>query len=73
MIRYVSGRLAQSLLVMFLVAAVAFALFGFVGDPIRQMITEDGDDPYVVTVEERGQPRPANAEERLERIPAVTV
>ena len=39
----------------------------------RQMINEDGDDPYVVTVEERGQPRPATAEEKLERIPAVTV
>lgn len=47
MIRYVSGRLAQSLLVMFLVAAVAFALFGFVGDPIRQMITEDASQSEI--------------------------
>ncbi|TDT40240.1 assimilatory nitrite reductase (NAD(P)H) large subunit precursor [Halospina denitrificans] len=39
----------------------------------RQMINEDGDDPYVVTVEERGQPRPATDAEKLERIPAVTV
>lgn len=47
MIRYVSGRLAQSLLVMFLVAAVAFSLFGFVGDPIRQMITEDASQAEI--------------------------
>lgn len=47
MIRYVSGRLAQSLLVMLLVAAVAFALFGFVGDPIRQMITEDASQAEI--------------------------
>ncbi len=39
----------------------------------RQMINDDGDDPYVVTVEERDQPRPATAEEKLERIPAVSV
>ncbi|MEQ6885406.1 nitrite reductase large subunit NirB [Salicola sp. Rm-C-2C1-2] len=39
----------------------------------RQMINEDGDDPYVVTVEERGQPRPATNAEKLERIPAVSV
>ena len=39
----------------------------------RQMINDDGDDPYVVTVEEREQPRPATAEEKLERIPAVSV
>lgn len=47
MIRYVSGRLAQSILVMFLVAAVAFSLFGFVGDPIRQMITEDASQAEI--------------------------
>jgi nitrite reductase (NADH) large subunit len=39
----------------------------------RQMINDDGDDPYVVTVEEREQPRPATAEEKLERIPVVSV
>jgi len=39
----------------------------------RQMINEDGDDPYVVTVEERGQPRPATNAEKQERIPAVTL
>lgn len=39
----------------------------------RQMINEEGDDPYVVTVEERQQPRPATPEEKLERIPAVSI
>lgn len=52
MIRYVSGRLTQSLLVMFIVAAVAFALFGFVGDPIRQMITEDASQAEIERLRE---------------------
>lgn len=39
----------------------------------RQMINHEGDDPNVVVVNERGQPRPANERERAELIPSVTV
>ena len=39
----------------------------------RQMINDDGDDPNVVHVEERSQPRPATHEEKRERIPAINV
>ncbi|MBS3803579.1 MAG: nitrite reductase large subunit NirB [Oleiphilaceae bacterium] len=39
----------------------------------RQMINEEGDDPNVVMVSERGQPRPANEKEKAELIPSVTV
>jgi peptide/nickel transport system permease protein len=34
-------RLAQALIVMLLVSAVAFSLFQFVGDPVKQMVAED--------------------------------
>ncbi len=39
----------------------------------RQMINDEGDDPNVVVVEERGQPRPANEKELAELIPTATV
>lgn len=38
MIAFVIRRLFQSLLVMFFVALVAFAMFRFVGDPVHQMV-----------------------------------
>ena len=52
MIRYISGRLAQSFIVMFIVAAVAFALFDFVGDPVRQMVTEDASQAEIERLRE---------------------
>ncbi len=52
MIRYISGRLAQSFIVMFVVAAVAFALFDFVGDPVRQMVTEDASQAEIERLRE---------------------
>ena len=39
----------------------------------RQMINDDGDDPNVVMIEERAQPRPATEEEKQDRIPAVNL
>ena len=39
----------------------------------RQMINDEGDDPNVVFISERGQPRPANETERLELIPAASL
>ncbi len=39
----------------------------------RQMINDQGDDPKVIFVKERGQPRPANAKEKAELIPATLV
>ncbi|MEX1033556.1 MAG: nitrite reductase large subunit NirB [Cellvibrionaceae bacterium] len=39
----------------------------------RQMINDEGDDPNVVMVKERGQSRPANEKERANLIPAAMV
>ncbi|QIE57278.1 ABC transporter permease [Pikeienuella piscinae] len=41
MLRFIAKRLAQSVLVMLFVGAIAFALFQFVGDPINQMVGQD--------------------------------
>ena len=41
MLAFIIRRLAQSLLVMFCVALLAFTLFNFVGDPIHQMVGAD--------------------------------
>lgn len=38
MLAFTINRLAQSLLVMFFVALVAFAMFRYVGDPVHQMV-----------------------------------
>lgn len=39
----------------------------------RQMINDQGDDPNIVFINERGQPRPANDTERQELIPVATL
>lgn len=41
MLRFIAKRLAQSVLVMLFVGAIAFSLFQFVGDPINQMVGQD--------------------------------
>ena len=41
MISLLAGRLAQSIFVMLAVAALAFALFRFVGDPVAQMVGQE--------------------------------
>src|SRR5437660_6676732 len=41
MIAFVIQRLLQAVLVMLVVAAIAFALFNFVGDPINSMVGQD--------------------------------
>jgi len=41
MLAFVTRRLAQSLLVMLLVAFIAFVLFNFIGDPISNMLSSD--------------------------------
>lgn len=51
MLAILVSRLGQALLVMLAVTAVAFAMFRFVGDPVRSMSREDS------TVEERAQLR----------------
>ena len=38
MLAYVVRRLAQSCVVMFFVALVAFSMFSYVGDPVHQMV-----------------------------------
>ncbi len=39
----------------------------------RQMINDEGDDPNVVFISERGQPRPATEQERQELIPTASL
>jgi len=51
MISFVTGRLAQSIIVMLTVGLIAFAMFRFVGDPINNMVGQD------TTVEQREQLR----------------
>ena len=51
MLAFIIRRLAQSLLVMFIVALVAFTMFNYVGDPIHQMVGMD------TSFEERAQLR----------------
>jgi peptide/nickel transport system permease protein len=41
MLRIIAARLAQAGFVMLLVCALAFTLFQFVGDPIKQLVAED--------------------------------
>src|SRR5712692_9498403 len=41
MIAFIVQRLFQSVLVMLVVALIAFALFNFVGDPINNMVGQD--------------------------------
>ena len=41
MLKFIAGRLMQSVFVMLFVGAIAFTLFQFVGDPINQMVGED--------------------------------
>ena len=41
MLVFITRRLAQSLLVMLLVAFIAFVLFNFIGDPISNMLSSD--------------------------------
>jgi len=38
MFAFIARRLAQSILVMAVVSAVAFSLFNFVGDPVNNMV-----------------------------------
>ena len=51
MLAFIIRRLAQSLVVMFIVALVAFTMFNYVGDPIHQMVGMD------TSFEERAQLR----------------
>lgn len=53
MILAVLSRLAQSVVVMILVAATAFTLFRFVGDPVRQMVPEDTSQAEIARIEAR--------------------
>lgn len=41
MLSFILRRLAQSLLVMAVVSAIAFSLFNFVGDPVNNMVGQD--------------------------------
>lgn len=41
MFAFIARRLAQSILVMAVVSAVAFSLFNFVGDPVNNMVGQD--------------------------------
>ena len=41
MLAFIIRRLAQSLVVMFFVAFIAFSMFNYVGDPIHQMVGQD--------------------------------
>ncbi|MDM7945193.1 MAG: ABC transporter permease [Oceanibaculum nanhaiense] len=41
MLKFIAGRLMQSVFVMLFVGAIAFTLCQFVGDPINQMVGED--------------------------------
>ncbi|KZD12532.1 ABC transporter permease [Oceanibaculum pacificum] len=41
MLKFIAGRLVQSVFVMLFVGAIAFTLFQFVGDPINSMVAED--------------------------------
>src|ERR1700757_2170595 len=41
MLAFIVQRLSQSVLVMLVVALIAFALFNFVGDPINNMVGQD--------------------------------
>ena len=41
MLAFILRRLAQSLLVMAVVSAIAFSLFNFVGDPVNNMVGQD--------------------------------
>jgi len=41
MIAFVVQRLLQAMLVMLVVALIAFALFNFVGDPVNSMVGQD--------------------------------
>jgi peptide/nickel transport system permease protein len=41
MIAFVLQRLLQAMLVMLVVALIAFALFNFVGDPVNSMVGQD--------------------------------
>jgi peptide/nickel transport system permease protein len=41
MLAFIARRLAQSLLVMAVVSAIAFSLFNFVGDPVNNMVGQD--------------------------------
>lgn len=50
---YIVSRLFQSLAVMLLVAAVAFALFQFVGDPVQQMVPEDTSPAEIARISEQ--------------------
>jgi peptide/nickel transport system permease protein len=47
MLRFIAGRLVQSVVVMFVVVAIAFTLFQFVGDPIEQMVQEDASQAEI--------------------------
>ena len=51
MLSFVTGRLAQSILVMLTVGLIAFAMFRFVGDPINNMVGQD------TTAEQRAELR----------------
>lgn len=48
---FVVQRIAQTILVMLIVALVAFALFNFIGDPVNNMVSQDA------TAEQREQVR----------------
>jgi peptide/nickel transport system permease protein len=47
MLRFVAGRLAQSLIVMLVVVGIAFTLFQFVGDPVEQLVQEDASQAEI--------------------------
>lgn len=53
MLRFIAKRLAQSVLVMLFVGAIAFSLFQFVGDPINQMVGEDASQADRAELRER--------------------
>jgi peptide/nickel transport system permease protein len=47
MLRFIAGRLAQSLAVMLVVVAIAFALFQYVGDPLEMLMREDASQAEI--------------------------
>jgi peptide/nickel transport system permease protein len=64
MLAFAIRRLLEAAFVMVTVAALAFILFRFVGDPVNQMVGQDSwkiiafrapDDPVVVQFGRRGQ------------------
>ena len=61
MAAFIVRRLLQAILVMLVVALIAFLLFQYVGDPVSQMLGQDAtpDRPRIEIAGRRSAPPPA--------------